>query len=99
MKNPFILSTKNRVDTSTILSLELNSYLGKWHEIARFNHRFEHGLTNVTANYILQEVTSGRSGKYLWILSRTATLPEETLNIILEEAERRNFDISRLIYI
>ena len=29
MKNPFILSLGNRVDTSTILSLELNRYLGK----------------------------------------------------------------------
>ena len=28
-------------------------YLGKWYEIARFDHSFERGLTNVTAEYIL----------------------------------------------
>lgn len=26
-------------------------YLGEWHEIARFDHRFERGLTHVTARY------------------------------------------------
>jgi apolipoprotein D and lipocalin family protein len=26
-------------------------YLGKWYEIARLDHRFERGLTNVTATY------------------------------------------------
>jgi len=33
---------------------ELDRYLGTWHEIARLNHRFERGLTNVTATYSLR---------------------------------------------
>jgi len=37
---------------------KLDSYLGKWYEIARLDHRFERGLTNVTAEYSLRE--SGR---------------------------------------
>jgi apolipoprotein D and lipocalin family protein len=34
---------------------ELNRYLGKWYEIARLDHRFERGLSNVTAEYSLLE--------------------------------------------
>ena len=34
---------------------ELNRYLGKWYEIARLDHSFERGLTNVTADYSRQE--------------------------------------------
>ena len=34
---------------------ELESYLGTWYEIARLDHRFERGLSNVTATYILRD--------------------------------------------
>lgn len=30
---------------------DINRYLGEWFEIARLDHSFERGLTNVTANY------------------------------------------------
>ena len=30
-------------------------YLGKWYEIARLDHRFERGLTNVTAVYTARD--------------------------------------------
>ncbi|MDQ1241070.1 MAG: apolipoprotein and lipocalin family protein, partial [Pseudomonadota bacterium] len=30
-------------------------YLGKWYEIARLDHRFERGLTNITAVYTARE--------------------------------------------
>ena len=33
----------------------LNDDLGEWHEIARLDHRFERGLTEVTAHYSLRE--------------------------------------------
>lgn len=32
----------------------LESYLGEWVEIARLDHRFERGLTEVTANYSMR---------------------------------------------
>ncbi|MFZ4581846.1 MAG: lipocalin family protein, partial [Paludibacter sp.] len=38
-----------------IRNFELNKYLGTWYEIARFDHSFERGLSNVTANYSLRE--------------------------------------------
>ncbi|MCB1772478.1 MAG: lipocalin family protein [Gammaproteobacteria bacterium] len=34
---------------------ELDRYLGKWYEIARLDHGFERGLSNVTAEYRLRD--------------------------------------------
>ena len=34
---------------------ELDRYLGTWYEIARLDHRFERGLSNVTAEYSLRD--------------------------------------------
>jgi len=34
---------------------ELERYLGTWHEIARLDHSFERGLTQVTAEYRLRD--------------------------------------------
>ncbi|MBU2893751.1 lipocalin family protein [Colwellia sp. D2M02] len=36
-------------------NFELDRYLGKWYEIARLDHSFERGLTQVTANYSLKD--------------------------------------------
>ncbi|BDR16218.1 lipocalin family protein [Vibrio sp. STUT-A11] len=38
-----------------VKNFELKPYLGKWYEIARLDHSFERGLTNVTAEYELRE--------------------------------------------
>ena len=38
-----------------VSDFDLQRYLGTWYEIARFDHRFERGLSNVTANYSLRE--------------------------------------------
>lgn len=37
-----------------VTPFDLNRYLGQWHEIARQDHRFERGLTQVTAQYSLR---------------------------------------------
>jgi apolipoprotein D and lipocalin family protein len=36
-------------------SFEVEAYLGKWYEIARLDHGFERGLSQVTAEYSLRE--------------------------------------------
>ena len=36
-------------------NFELEPYLGTWYEIARLDHSFERGLSNVTATYSLRE--------------------------------------------
>jgi len=38
-----------------VSGFEVNRYLGKWYEIARLDHSFERGLSNVTAEYSLRE--------------------------------------------
>lgn len=38
-----------------VKDFELDRYLGTWYEIARLDHRFERGLSNVTAQYSLRE--------------------------------------------
>lgn len=40
-------------DHRTVRQLNINRYMGVWHEIARYATRFERGLTNVTATYTL----------------------------------------------
>lgn len=37
-----------------IRPFDVNRYLGTWYEIARLDHSFERGLSNVTANYALR---------------------------------------------
>lgn len=37
-----------------VKDFELERYLGKWYEIARLDHSFERGLTQVTAEYSLK---------------------------------------------
>ena len=39
------------INPKTIENLDLKRYMGKWYEIARFDHRFEKGLQAVTAEY------------------------------------------------
>ena len=36
-------------------NFKLERYLGKWHEIARLDHSFERGLSQVTADYSLRD--------------------------------------------
>lgn len=36
-------------------NFELQRYLGKWYEIARLDHSFERGLSQVTAEYSMRE--------------------------------------------
>jgi apolipoprotein D and lipocalin family protein len=144
------------IDLTPISQFDLNRYLGRWHEVARMDHRFERGLTDVTADYTLREdgtikvlnsglkaktgkrseitgrakttpttgllrvsffwrfysdyrilmldndyqwalVGAGKSNKYLWILSREATLPSAVMDQIMGEAQRRGYDTDRLI--
>lgn len=145
-----------RIDTTPVAVFDLDRYLGNWYEIARYNHRFERGMQQVRAEYILEApghirvVNSGvdaegkyreaigkahpgkypgqlrvsffwifyadynvlaldpayrwalvgsNSPKYLWILSRTPTLPDTELEEILRQAAARGYDTTRLLYV
>lgn len=43
------------VGVKPITGFELDRYLGTWHEIARLDHSFERGLSEVSAEYSLRE--------------------------------------------
>ncbi|MCF6434500.1 lipocalin family protein [Pseudoalteromonas sp. MMG022] len=38
-----------------VTGFELQRYQGKWYEIARLDHSFERGLSNISANYSINE--------------------------------------------
>ena len=42
------------INTSTVKVLDIPRFMGKWYEIARYDHTFEKGMTHVTAEYSLE---------------------------------------------
>lgn len=44
-------NSKKMVNNDTVSSLEIEKFLGKWYEIARFPHSFEKDLVGVSATY------------------------------------------------
>ena len=38
----------------TVGQLDVRRYMGIWYEIARYDHRFERGMSDVTAEYTLR---------------------------------------------
>ncbi len=38
-----------------VQSFDINRFLGQWYEVARLDHSFESGLSNVTATYALRD--------------------------------------------
>ena len=38
-----------------VSDFELDRYLGTWYEVARLDHRFERGMSHVTANYSMRD--------------------------------------------
>ena len=151
-----------QTDHATIGQLDLSRYMGRWYEIARHDHVFERGLSNVTATYTLLPdgkvrvenagYQTGKNGndhfkravgrakmpdttqpgklkvafflwfyadyyileldkagykyaligsssdKYLWILSRTPSLPDEIKETLLANATHRGYDTSNLLW-
>lgn len=48
-------SQNEMIDKTVVKDFDIERYLGTWYEIARFDHRFERGLTGVSANYSWRE--------------------------------------------
>lgn len=46
-------SCQTEMDNATVNHLDLSRFMGVWYEIARYDHRFEKGMTHVTADYTL----------------------------------------------
>lgn len=45
----------DKINTKTVGNLDIDKYLGRWYEIARFPHSFEKNLVGVTATYSLRK--------------------------------------------
>ena len=143
-----------------VQNFELDRYLGSWYEIARLDHSFERGLSNVTAQYSLQDdggvrvINRGYSAKkgewkeaegkaffvggedqgylkvsffgpfygsyvvfeldhdnyeyafisgpdrsYLWLLSRTPEVDDETMRRFEEQARSLGFNLDELVLV
>lgn len=151
----FSCSSPLTVDNSAVSTVDLNRYMGKWYEIARFDHRFERDMTQCTATYTLlgddkveienkglkdgewkismgkgkltetpgvfdvsffgpfysdyrimmlasdysYALVGGDSDDYLWILSRSPKLKQDTLDKIVAEAKARGYKTEDLIWV
>ena len=151
-------NTMEKIDTTTVESVDLNRYLGTWYEIARFPHSFEKGLVGVTANYSFRKdgkirvlnqgykgtldgklsraegkakipdpddtsrlkvsfflffygdyfvleldesyqwaMIGSSSPNYFWILSRTPQMEPAVYQMLLDNAEKRGYELGKLI--
>ena len=50
-------------------------------------------------NILYVDVIGSKSDKYLWIMSRTPQLDDNARQILLDEAARRGYDLSGLIWV
>ena len=140
-------------------NFELDRYLGTWYEVARLDHSFERGLSQVSAEYRLKEgggvqvinrgfnrkdqqwqeaqgkayfvqspsqgylkvsffgpfygsyvvfeldsnyqyaFVSGPDTDYLWLLSRTPTVPDDVMERFVASSKEKGFDTTKLIYV
>ena len=48
-------TSAQQINNNTITHFDLNRYLGKWYEIARYDHTFERDLVGTTAEYTLRK--------------------------------------------
>ena len=143
-----------------VKNFDLNKYLGKWYEIARLDHSFERGLSQVSAEYSLRDnggvsvinrgfsekdnawqeaegkayfvgednegylkvsffgpfygsyvvfeleeagyqyaFVSGPNTDYLWLLSRSPTVPAEVIEKFITLSKARGFNTDELIFV
>ncbi len=50
-----MFSCSEKRHLKSVESVDLEKYMGRWYEIARFDHSFERGLKCVEANYTMRE--------------------------------------------
>lgn len=76
----------SKIDNTPIKSFELSRFLGKWYEIARYDHKFEKEMDFVTAEYSLREdgkvevINSGMRKDVLKVAEGKAIQPDSTSN-------------------
>ena len=117
-------------ETAGNKNFDIEKYMGRWYEVARFDHWFERGLSHVKTTYTLEDdgnpmhlrvsfflwfysdynildidpeyryvLIGSSSDSYLWILSRTPSLPADVKERLLNTARENGYDTSRLIWV
>lgn len=72
------------INKETVQTLDLPRYMGKWFEIARFDHRFEHNLVGTTIEYTLlpngeiEVINSGYWGNFSGSLQKARGIAKIT---------------------
>lgn len=135
------------------MRININKYLGKWHEIARINSFFQFRMKDVTAEYTMNDdgtisvvnsgmidgeykeikgvaiatdnddtlkvtffpnvysdykilaidkdyqysLVGGKTSDYLWILSRSKTIPKLIFDKFIEIAKNKKYNVDKLI--
>lgn len=145
------------IDNQTVSSLDLSKFVGQWYEIARYDHKFEKGMSNVSATYSIGEngkiavlnegmrdgkaksikgkakqpdpndpgklkvsfflwfysdyyvlyadpeykylLVGSSTDKYLWIMSREKSVPEDVMAGLLADLQSRGYDTDRLLFV
>ncbi len=97
-----------------VVNSGVNSQSGEWQEAVgkarttRISGRLEVSFFWIFYSpYIVLELDSNyewalvgsRSDKYLWILSRTAKLPQPTIDHIFKRAKARGYDTTKLMFV
>ena len=85
---------KNTINKQTVRSLDLDRYLGKWYEIARFDHPFERDMVGVTAEYSLRP-----DGKIRVLNSGYKPDFNGKFKTAEGKARERGYDTSKLIWV
>lgn len=90
IKNGEPKSSEGKAKTTETTGLLRVSFFGPFYS--------DYRILMLSKDYSYALVGSG-SDKYLWILSRTPTLPEATLQSILDEASARGYNTADLIWV
>ncbi|WP_306643429.1 lipocalin family protein [Sanyastnella coralliicola] len=72
---------------TTVETLDLNRYAGKWYEVARLPNKFEDGLKCVTAEYTIKE-----NGK-VQVVNRGVSIADGSASVSEGEAKRPNTEV------
>ena len=68
-----------------VSGFDASRYLGKWYEIARLEYQYA--------------LVSGPNRDYLWILSRTPTVPDAVKQDYLNTARSLGFRVDQLVWV
>lgn len=89
-KDGEVETAEGKAKTTETIGLLRVSFFGPFYS--------DYRVLMVSEDYSYALVGSG-TAKYLWILSRTPELPDETRTLVLQEAVRRGYNINNLIWV